>query len=121
MTIMAERVGVGARDIIDHFLDEGTFRSWDVPALDVPANGEYAEMLRIARAGTGLDESVITGEGTLRGRRVAVMAGEFAFLGGSIGVAATESLCRPPRTSTLMGFWTRWWHRRSCPTSCTGC
>ena len=34
----------------------------------------------------------MTGEGTLRGRRVAVMAGEFAFLGGSIGVAATERL-----------------------------
>src|SRR6478736_9374912 len=89
MKIVQERVRVGARDIIDHFLDEGTFRSWDAAALRIPANAEYAEMLRAARASTGLDESVITGEGTLRGRRVAVIAGEFAFLGGSIGVAAT--------------------------------
>ena len=104
MTIVEQRVSVGARDIIDHFLDEGTFRSWDVPALQIPASTEYAELLAAARAKTGLDESVITGEGTLRGRRVAVMAGEFAFLGGSIGVAATERLVLAIERATNEGI-----------------
>ena len=49
---------------------------------------EYAAELRAAEEKTGLDESVITGEGLMRGRRVAVVACEFRFLAGSIGVAA---------------------------------
>jgi len=35
---------------------------------------------------------VITGEGMIRGRRVCVVACEFGFLGGTIGVAAAERL-----------------------------
>ncbi|HTM85679.1 MAG TPA: carboxyl transferase domain-containing protein, partial [Mycobacterium sp.] len=45
-----------------------------------------------AKAATGLDESVLTGEGTVFGRRVAVVACEFDFLAGSIGVAAAERI-----------------------------
>ena len=41
---------------------------------------------------TGLDEAVLTGEGTVFGRRVAVVACEFDFLAGSIGVAAAERI-----------------------------
>ena len=51
-------------------LDAGSFVSWD----------------------TGVDESVITGEGLVHGRRVAVIASEFDFLAGSIGVAAAERI-----------------------------
>jgi acetyl-CoA carboxylase carboxyl transferase subunit beta len=39
-----------------------------------------------------LDESVVTGEGTVFGRRVALVACEFDFLAGSIGVAAAERI-----------------------------
>ena len=35
---------------------------------------------------------MISGEGMIRGRRVCVVACEFAFLGGTIGVAAAERL-----------------------------
>ena len=45
-----------------------------------------------ARERTGLDEAVVTGEGRIRGRRVAVVACEFGFLAGSIGVQAAERL-----------------------------
>lgn len=79
-------------DLLARVLDDGTYRSWDeapaVPRLD-PA---YAADLDRARSATGLDESVVTGEGLLRGHRVAVAAGEFGFLGGSIGVAAGERI-----------------------------
>ena len=104
MTTMLPTARVGAREIIEHFLDEGTFRSWDTPPIDVPMSPEYAEMLAGARARTGLDESVITGEGRLQGRRVAVVAGEFAFLGGSIGVAAAERLVLAVERATSEGI-----------------
>lgn len=86
------RVHVSGRELIDRFLDAGTFRSWDTAPIPVPSAPEYAGQLAAARSSTGLDEAVLTGEGELRGRRVAVLAGEFAFLGGSIGVAAAERL-----------------------------
>ena len=60
----------------------------------------YAANLAAARKKTGLDESVITGTGLIGGRRVAVAASEFAFLGGSIGVAAGERLARAVERAT---------------------
>ena len=81
-----------ARDLLAALLDAGTYRSWDRAPADVrPGPGYVAELAR-ARAATGLDESVCTGEGLLGGRRVAVTVSEFGFLGGSIGVAAAERL-----------------------------
>ncbi|GAY14458.1 acetyl-CoA carboxylase carboxyltransferase subunit beta [Mycobacterium sp. shizuoka-1] len=58
----------------------------------VEADEAYARELEQARAATGFDESVVTGEGTVFGRRVAVVACEFDFLAGSIGVAAAERI-----------------------------
>jgi acetyl-CoA carboxylase beta subunit len=54
----------------------------------------------VASLKTGLDESVVTGVGELHGRRVAVIVGEFGFLGGSIGVRAAERICDALRRAT---------------------
>src|SRR3978361_2295662 len=55
-------------------------------------SAEYPSELAAAEAATGLDESVITGEGRVFGRRVAVVACEFDFLAGGLGVAAAERI-----------------------------
>ena len=82
-----------ARTLIDTFLDPGTWRSWDETPIDPAEPGSgYAEELAAVRAKTGYDEAVVSGEGLLDGRRVAVVASEFSFLAGSIGVAAAERL-----------------------------
>ncbi|MDT5296832.1 MAG: acyl-CoA carboxylase subunit beta, partial [Mycobacterium sp.] len=83
---------IGAVALRDAVLDEGSFRSWDRAPLDVDADDEYRRELAEARAATGFDESVLTGEGRVFGRRVAVVACEFDFLAGSIGVAAAERI-----------------------------
>jgi acetyl-CoA carboxylase carboxyl transferase beta subunit len=83
---------VNAADLMAALLDPGSYRSWDAPPADVRPGGDYAAGLARARAATGLDESVITGAGRIAGHRAAVAAGEFGFLGGSIGVAAAERL-----------------------------
>jgi acetyl-CoA carboxylase carboxyl transferase subunit beta len=94
-----------ARDLLAELLDPGTFRSWDTsPADGGPGGGEidpeYAADLARARARTGADESVLTGEGCVGGHRVAVAVSEFGFLGGSIGVAAGERLTRAVERAT---------------------
>jgi acetyl-CoA carboxylase carboxyl transferase subunit beta len=76
----------------DAVLDKGSFVSWDREPLAVPASESYAKELADARAAAGLDEAVLTGEGRVFGRRVAVVVCEFNFLGGSIGVAAAERI-----------------------------
>ena len=91
---------MNARDLLDALLDPGTFRSWDTGPVGVRPGPAYAADLAAARKKTGLDESVITGAGLIGGRRVAVAASEFAFLGGSIGVAAGERLARAVERAT---------------------
>ncbi|MPZ96100.1 MAG: acetyl-CoA carboxyl transferase [Propionibacteriales bacterium] len=96
--------GPDARQLVDRVLDDGSFRSWDESPVDPPMAEAYAAELASARERTGLDEAVMTGEGTIRGRGVAVMACEFSFLAGSIGVAAAERLVRAVERATAEGL-----------------
>jgi acetyl-CoA carboxylase beta subunit len=93
-----------ARALRDLVLDPGSWKSWDspVPVGDVPES--YAAELARAAERTRQDESITTGEGHLRGRRVAVIAGEFGFLAGSIGVAAAERLIAAVERATEEGL-----------------
>lgn len=83
---------IGTRQLRDAVLDDGSFVSWDTDPLAIPTGESYARELAQAREASGCDEAVLTGEGRVRGRRVAVVIGEFDFLAGSIGVAAAERI-----------------------------
>ena len=83
---------ISAAQLRDTILDPGSFVSWDVTPIDIGPSAQYAAELAAAREKTGLDESVLTGAGTVAGRPVAVVACEFDFLAGSIGVAAAERI-----------------------------
>ena len=91
---------IGALELRDAVLDDGSFSSWDAPPVPVATNDEYRRELDDAAAATGLDESVVTGEGRVFGRRVAVVACEFDFLAGSIGVAAAERITAAVQRAT---------------------
>jgi acetyl-CoA carboxylase carboxyl transferase beta subunit len=90
----------GALDLIGAVLDDGSWVRWDQPIADVPEDPTYAAALQRARERTGLDEAVVTGEGRVRGRRVAVVACEFGFLAGSIGVRAADRLVQAVERAT---------------------
>ncbi|MDQ4086290.1 MAG: acetyl-CoA carboxyl transferase [Actinomycetota bacterium] len=92
---------LGARDLVDLVLDESSYKSWDAPPV-APAelSESYAAELAEARQQSGVDESVVTGEGRIRGRRVAVVVCEFRFLAGSIGTAAAERLVQAVERAT---------------------
>ena len=95
---------LSAAELIDKVLDAGSFRSWDEPPVQGELSEEYAAQLAEAQKKTGLDESVLTGEGLMRGRRVAVLACEFKFLAGSIGRAAADRLTSAIRRATAEGL-----------------
>lgn len=95
---------IGALALRDAVLDEGSFISWDEPPLAVPMSADYRGELDAAAAATGFDESVLTGEGRVFGRRVALVACEFDFLAGSIGVAAAERIVAAVHRATAEGL-----------------
>ncbi|MFI6985414.1 carboxyl transferase domain-containing protein [Embleya sp. NPDC050154] len=96
---------VRALDLIERVLDQGSFTVWNdpLPPLAAP-DPAYTAELAAARARTGLDEALVTGEGRIHGRRVAVAACEFDFLAGSIGVAGAERLTLAVERATAEGL-----------------
>ena len=95
---------IGALELRDALFDDGSFVSWDASALAIPMSPSYREELDGAAARTGLDEAVVTGEGRVFGRRVALVACEFDFLAGSIGVAAAERIVTAVHRATAEGL-----------------
>jgi acetyl-CoA carboxylase carboxyl transferase subunit beta len=80
-------------------VDEGSVELWDEDVVSGDPLGfadvrPYPERLAAARERTGLGEAVLTGRATLEGRPLALIAAEFGFLGGSIGVATGERIAR---------------------------
>lgn len=80
-------------------VDDGSLEPWDADVVADDPLGfadvrPYRERLAEASARTGLREAVLTGRATVGGRPVVVIAGEFGFLGGSIGVATGERIAR---------------------------
>jgi acetyl-CoA carboxylase beta subunit/acetyl-CoA carboxylase alpha subunit len=95
---------LNATELLDIVVDEGSFISWDTPAQQPPVNEDYARDLAKARERSGTDESVITGAGQIRGRRVAVIVSEFSFLAGSIGHAAAQRKVAAVERATAEGL-----------------
>jgi len=89
-----------ARELIALVLDEGSWQSWDTPPEYGEISDAYRAELAAARERSGVDEAVITGAGLMHGRRVAVVASEFAFLAGSIGRATAERLIAAIKRAT---------------------
>lgn len=90
---------MSARGLIEAVLDPGSFASWDRPGTQ-SADLTYQEQLRAAAERAGTDEAVLTGRGTVRGRPIAVLVSEFAFLAGSIGRVAAERITAAVRRAT---------------------
>ncbi len=64
----------------------------------------YSEALEAARQRSGKDEAVLTGAGTIDGKAVVIIAGEFAFLAGSIGLATASRIIGALERATLEGL-----------------
>ncbi|WP_354643363.1 carboxyl transferase domain-containing protein [Kitasatospora camelliae] len=89
-----------AGQLLDLILDPGSLDRWDDPVVHAGADPGYRAALARAGERTGLDEAVTTGRGLVGGRPIAVVASEFGFLGGSIGVATAERITRAVERAT---------------------
>jgi acetyl-CoA carboxylase carboxyl transferase subunit beta len=104
MLVEQKAMHLNATELINAVLDPGSYRSWDTPVTDPDPGPDYRQELASAREKTGADESVLTGEGLIRGRRVALIVSEFRFLAGSIGLAAAERIVTAVERATREGL-----------------
>jgi acetyl-CoA carboxylase carboxyl transferase subunit beta len=94
-----------AREWLDLVLDQGwTLLFEDVVSGDPLNFPGYAEQLRAAREKTGCTESVLVAEGTINDHIAIAISFEFGFMGGSMGVAAGERICRAFERATELGI-----------------
>ncbi|TCJ29848.1 carboxyl transferase domain-containing protein [Nocardioides jejuensis] len=93
-----------APGLISDLLDDGSWTSWDAAPERGGLDPAYVEELERAQQKSGLDESILTGRGTLDGMPVAVIAGEFSFLAGSVGRAASDRLVAGIERATAEGL-----------------
>ncbi|WP_258803611.1 acetyl-CoA carboxylase carboxyltransferase subunit alpha/beta [Pseudarthrobacter sp. NS4] len=104
MTPLPPVARIRPEELLALTLDTGSFLSWDQPLPPLAIEEGYGEELAAARLKSGHDESIITGEGRIKGQRVAVVLGEFAFLGGSIGVNAATRITEAIHRATQQGL-----------------
>ncbi|MFY8114579.1 MAG: acetyl-CoA carboxylase, carboxyltransferase subunit beta [Rhabdaerophilum sp.] len=95
---------MGAKARLAHMFDGGQYETVKVP--DVPVDPlkfkdekRYTDRLKDARAKTGLNDSVLIGVGTLDALPVTMAVQDFAFMGGSLGMAAGESIIAAANTA----------------------
>jgi acetyl-CoA carboxylase carboxyl transferase subunit beta len=87
---------LGALDRLAAIIDEGTFIEYDnsLETLNPLEYFEYEEKIKKAQALSGIKEAVITGEGLINGRKIAVGIMDSNFIMGSMGSVVGEKLVR---------------------------
>jgi len=87
---------LNAWERLEVILDADSFVEYDADVTSGnPLNfPEYAEKLAKIREDTGLNDAVVTGEGTISGMPVAIGAMDHRFIMGSMGSATGEKLSR---------------------------
>ncbi|APX66254.1 acetyl-CoA carboxylase, carboxyltransferase subunit beta [Sphingomonas sp. gentR] len=92
-----DRIGPKAR--FRHLLDEGSCN--ELPAPKVPEDPlkfrdskRYADRLKAARTSAAENDALVNARGTILGHKVVVGVQDFAFMGGSMGLAVGEAFVR---------------------------
>ncbi|KOR92560.1 acetyl-CoA carboxylase, carboxyltransferase subunit beta [Geobacillus stearothermophilus] len=85
-----------ARERIESVLDDGSFREYDADMISVNPIGfpGYIEKLEEDRRKSGLNEAVVTGEGTLDGHTLVIAVMDSSFRMGSMGSVVGEKITR---------------------------
>lgn len=97
---------IAARRRLELLFDDGKYKVIELP--DVPLDPlkfrdrkRYTDRLREAQAKNGPDEAIVVAHGQMGGRSVVIAVFNFAFMGGSMGIAVGEGLLAAARLAVL--------------------
>ena len=90
---------IAARERLKFFFDDGRYEQIDNPQvmtdpLKFRDEKRYVERLKEARAKTSLDDAILNALGTIEGLPIVATVQDFAFMGGSLGMAAGDAIIR---------------------------
>ena len=95
---------ISARERLRYFFDDGRYDVIDNPRvvadpLKFRDEKRYADRLKEYRAKTGQDDTVLSAMGTIEGLPIVATVQDFAFMGGSLGLAAGEAIVKAFETA----------------------
>lgn len=90
---------IRAKDRLGHFFDDGAFDLVDLPSVAVDPlkfrdQKRYVDRLKENRAKAETDDAVIVAKGAIEGLGIVATVQDFAFMGGSLGMAAGEAIIK---------------------------
>ena len=110
VTPAGRHMRIGAKPRLSYTFDNGKYET--IPAPQVPddplhfSDGRpYGERLAAARKATGATDAMSIGCGTIKGVKTVVLVQDFAFMGGSLGMAAGQGFIAAARAAV----------ERNCP------
>ncbi|CCV03788.1 acetyl-CoA carboxylase, beta (carboxyltranferase) subunit [Mesorhizobium metallidurans STM 2683] len=88
---------ISAKERLKYFLDDGKYETLDNPKvvldpLKFRDEKRYTDRLKDAKTKTGLEDAIVNALGTVEGLPVVVTVQDFAFMGGSLGMAAGDAI-----------------------------
>jgi acetyl-CoA carboxylase carboxyl transferase subunit beta len=90
---------IGAKERLRHFFDDGRYELLDSPKVAIDPlkfrdEKRYTDRLREHKGKTGLDDAVLNALGEIEGLPIVATVQDFAFIGGSLGMAAGEAIIK---------------------------
>ena len=90
---------ISARERLQFFFDDGRYETLENPKVAVDPlrfrdEKRYSDRLRDAKAKTGMDDAILSGVGDIEGLPIVATVQDFAFMGGSLGMAAGDAIIR---------------------------
>ena len=90
---------ISAKERLRFFFDDGKYETLENPRvvqdpLKFRDEKRYVDRLKDAKAKTGLEDAILSGAGKIEGLPVVVTVQDFAFMGGSLGMAAGDAIIR---------------------------
>ena len=99
VTPSGHHMRIGAEARLRFTFDDGQYERIASPVvaddpLKFPDDRPYGDRLKSARKATGEQDSMAIGVGAIEGQQVMVVVQDFAFMGGSLGMAAGEAFVK---------------------------
>ncbi|MCT8989176.1 acetyl-CoA carboxylase, carboxyltransferase subunit beta [Chelativorans sp. SCAU2101] len=90
---------IAAKERLKFFFDDGKYETLENPKVPLDPlkfrdERRYTDRLRDAKSKTGLEDAVLNAIGCIEGLEILATVQDFAFMGGSLGMAAGEAIVR---------------------------
>ena len=108
VTPSGHHMRIGAAQRLRYTFDEGRFEKIAAPTvvddpLKFPDVKSYPDRLKAARKASGEVDALAIGYGTIHGQHAVVAVQDFAFMGGSLGMAVGEAFIKAAQQAVKRG------------------